>query len=193
MAGASTVPPAAGTTWAMFLGIVAVLFGVLLAAAQGNELLTQKVIAPGTAAARDVPADCRADEAAQEGVSAAECELMVAQVRIVLASRPAWFRPFQMGLALAGLLAAFGSIVVGLGLVDDRRWAPSAAAATFGLLLALDVAGFTAALYTGPLLRALYLWNLFLWFAVHLCLTAGAVVGRRAARVARVAAEAVTA
>jgi hypothetical protein len=177
----------------MFLGIVAVLFGVLLAAAQGNELLTQKVIAPGTAAARDVPADCRADEAAQEGVSAAECELMVAQVRIVLASRPAWFRPFQMGRALAGLLAAFGSIVVGLGLVDDRRWAPSAAAATFGLLLALDVAGFTAALYTGPLLRALYLWNLFLWFAVHLCLTAGAVVGRRAARVARVAAEAVTA
>jgi len=169
-----------GPAWAAALGGVAVVFGVLMTAAQGNELLAQKILASGTAAAQNIPADCRKDEAEQEGVSLAECELMVASVRIVLASRPPWFRGVQIGLALAGTLAAFGSIFVGLALVDYRPWAPRAAVAIFGVLLALDVAGFTAALYTGPLLRALYLWNIFLWFTIHLCLTAGAAAGRRA-------------
>jgi hypothetical protein len=159
---------------------VAVLFGVLMAAAQGSELLAQAVIAPDSVAARNVPADCRKDEAEQEGVSVAECELMVANVKTMIASRPPWFRGVQMGLALAGTLAAFGSIVVGLALVEYRRWAPRAAVISFAVLLALDVAGFSAALYTGPLLRALYLWNIFLWFSIHLCLTVGAAAGRRA-------------
>jgi hypothetical protein len=179
-AGVSIMQTERAPAWAAALGGVAVLFGALMAAAQGNELLTQSVLAPGTAAARNIPADCRQDEAEQEGVSLAECELMVANVRIMLASRPSWFRGVQSALACAGTLAAFGSIFIGMALVDYRRWAPRAAVAIFGLLVAIDVAEFAAALYTGPLLRALYLWNIFLWFTIHLCLTAGAAAGRRA-------------
>ena len=84
-----------------------------------------------------------------------------------------------MALALIGTLAAFASILVGLALVDFRGWAPRAAVMSFAFLAALDAAGFLGALYTGPMLRALYLWNLFLWFSIHLCLTAGALTGRR--------------
>jgi hypothetical protein len=87
-----------------------------------------------------------------------------------------------MGLALVSTVAALASVFVGLALVDYRPWAPAAAIASFGALALLDAAGFGAALYTGPLLRALYLWNLFLWFCIHLCLTAGAAAGRRAER-----------
>jgi hypothetical protein len=144
--------------------------------------MVQAVIGPNTAAARNIPADCRADEAEQEGVSLAECELMVANVRIMIASRPGWFRPVQQGLALLGMLAAFGSIVIGLALIGDRRWAADAAVVVFCALLAVDVASFTVAFYTGPLLRALYLWNTLVWLFIHMCLAAGAVAGKRAER-----------
>lgn len=169
---------ASTSSLAAALGVVAIVFGTLLAAAQANELMVQTVIAPGTAAARNIPADCRPDEAEQEGVSAAECELMVANVKIMLASRPSWFRRFQQGLTLAGTLAAFGSIVIGLGLTGYRPWALDAAVIGFSTLLVLDVAGFTAAFYTGPLLRAVYLWNTMLWLFIHMCLVAGALAGR---------------
>ena len=168
---------ARGPAWAAALGGLAVVFGVLMAAAQANEVLAQAVIAPGTAAARNIPADCREDEAAQEGVSTAECELMVANVRATIVSRPPWFRAVQTRLALTGVLAALASILAGLALVDFRPWAPRAAMVSFAVLAVLDVAGFAVALYTGPLLRAVYLWNVFLWFSIHLCLTAGAVAG----------------
>ena len=169
-----------GPRWAAAVGGVAVVFGVLMAAAQGNEVLAQAVIAPDSAAARGISADCRKDEAEQEGVSPAECEMMVAVVRATIVSRPAWFRGFQTALALTALLAAFASIFVGLALVDFRSWAPRAAVWSFGTLAALDATGFVGALYAGPLLRAVYLWNLFLWFCIHLCLATGAAVGGRA-------------
>lgn len=113
----TAAPAATAPAWAAALGGVAVLCGVLLAAAQGHEALAQRVLAPDSAAARSIPADCRRDEAAQEGVSVAECELMVANVRITLASRPPWFRGVQSALALAGTAAALASIGVGLALV----------------------------------------------------------------------------
>jgi hypothetical protein len=183
MATAAAVRPSNGPAWAACLGIVAVLFGALMAAAAGTELMAQRVIAPNSAAAQIIPADCRKDEAAQEGVSVEECELMVANVRIMIASRPSWFRSVQTGLALVGALAAVGSIFAGIALIDYRRWAPAAAALIFGTLLVLDAAEFAAALFTGPLLRAMYLWNAVVWFAVHLCLVAGAVAGSRMVRV----------
>jgi hypothetical protein len=158
---------------------VAVLFGTLMAAAQANEFMVQLVTGPDTAAARDVPADCREDEAEEEEVSVAECELMVANVKIMIASRPPWFRSFQMGLACVSALAALVSILVGFALVDYRRSAAPVAVVAFAALLALDTVAFTAALYTGPLLRATYLWNIVIWFSIHLCLTAGALAGRR--------------
>ena len=169
-----------GPAWAAALGSVAVLFGVLLVAAQGNEALAQRIIAPDSVAARNVPVDCRKDEAEQEGVSVAECELMVANVKMMIVSRPPWFRAVQFGLAMAGTAAGLASIFVGMALVDYRPWAPRAAVAMFSILLALDGAGFGAAFFTGPLLRALYLWNLFLWTSIHLCLVMGAAAGRRA-------------
>ena len=177
------VPPNHHTpepAWTTCLGILAVLFGALFTALQGNEALVQAVIAPGTAADRNVPIECRQDEAEQEGVSVAECELMVANVRLRLASQPHWLRGVQMGLALAGALVAFGSILVGVALVDGRSWASRAAVVTFAVLLSLDGAGFATAAYTGPLLRAVYLPNILFWCSIHLCLTAGAVVGRQA-------------
>ncbi len=180
MAVASPNHHATGPAWTTCLGIIAVLFGALFAAVQGNEALIQTVIAPGTAADRNVPIECRPDEAEQEDVSVAECELMVANVRLRLASQPPWFRGVQMGLALAGALVAFGSILVGVALVDARAWAPGAAVATFAVLLAIDVVGFAIASYTGPLLRAVYLSNILFWCSIHLCLTAGAIVGRQA-------------
>lgn len=170
---------AATPAWTTCLGIIAVLFGALFAAAQSNELLVQTVIAPGTAAAQGVPIECREDEAEEEGISVAECELMVANVRIMLESRPAWFRDTQRALTLLGALVSFFSILVGVALVDARGWATSAAVWTCAVLLAVDAAGFGTALYTGPLLRAAYLWNGLVWFSIHLCMAAGAIVGRQ--------------
>ena len=164
---------------AAVLGALAILFGTFLMAAEANEFLAQTIIAPGTAAARNIPADCRPDEAEQEGVSPAECELMVANVRIMLASRPAWFRGTQQGLALLTVLAAFASVLAGLALVADRPGALRAATGAFAVLLALDVGSFTAAFYTGPLLRAIYLWNVLLWMFAHMCLLAGALAARQ--------------
>ncbi len=179
---AEAVREGGAPTWAAALGVVAIVFGMLMAAAQGNELMAQSVIGPDTAAARNIPVDCRADEAEQEGVSLAECELMVANVRIMIASRPAWFRRFGQGLALLGTVAALGSIVIGLALTGSRPWAGDAAVLVFGALLVVDVAGFTAAFYTGPLLRALYLWNTLVWLFIHMCLVAGAVAYTREGR-----------
>ena len=141
MAQASPNRHTTGPVWTTCLGIIAVLFGTLFTAAQGNELLVQTIIAPGTAAARNIPADCRKDEAEQEGVSLAECELMVANVRIMLESRPQWFRGVQMGLALVGALVAFVSILVGVALVDARRWAPGMAVAIFAAESRFSVVG----------------------------------------------------
>lgn len=177
-------PQRTGPVWTTALGIIAVLFGTLFSAVQGNEAMAQAVIAPGSAADRNVPIECRADEAEEEGVSVAECELMVANVRAMLASRPVWFRGVQMRLTLLGAAVAFGSILVGVALVDARPWATRAAVVTFAALLALDGAEFAIALYTGPLLRAMYLTKLTLWSSIHLCLTAGAIVGKQA-RLAR--------
>jgi hypothetical protein len=167
-------------TWTASLGAVAIVFGSLMAAAQANELLAQTVTGPDTIAARNVPADCRADEAEQEGVSLAECELMVANVRMMIVSRPPWFRGAQMALSIAGLLIACLSIGVGLALTGGRPWGVAAAAPAFAALLLVDMAEFSAAYYTGPLLRALYLWNIVLWLFIHMTMLAGAMAGRRA-------------
>ena len=52
-----------------WIGVVAVLFGILLFANHGNELLKQLVITPLSAAELGIPADCRADELEEENIS----------------------------------------------------------------------------------------------------------------------------
>jgi hypothetical protein len=61
-------------------------------------------------------------------------------------------------------------MVAGFGLVNDSPRFIKLGVISFSLLVLLDVAAFTAALNTGPLLRAQYLWPLLLWFFIHLCL-----------------------
>ena len=169
---------------AAWLGIVAVLFGILLTANHANEWLVQKVISPDSAAARGIESECPEDELEEEGLSAAECRLMVSRIKIMIVSRPAWFRAFQMTAAAAGAVIAFISVFVGIGLVDDRSWAPRAAVLVFAALMVIDLAQFTATVNSGPLLRAAYLWNILLWFFVHLTMTVAALVGRSSGRAA---------
>ena len=156
-----------GTVW---LGTIAVLFGLLLLAVNANELLKQVVIVPGSTAELGVLADCRADELEEEELSLQECQLMVSSVQIVLASSPDWFRPFQMTLSALGGFGAMLSIVVGFKLVNAQADVRTLALICFASLIVIDVIGFIAAVNTGPLLRAQYLWPLLIWFFIHLCL-----------------------
>ena len=74
---------------------------------------------------------------------------------------------------------------VGAALIDRQSWAPAAAIAVFGALTLVDAVGFVAAVNTGPILRDVYLWNVLLWFFVHLMMTLGAVAGRASTDAAR--------
>ena len=130
-------------------------------------------------------------EAAKEGVREAWALARLAElgrdVRFALRGvrrRPAYAATVVITLALAlgaagSIWNALWSILAGVALVDYRAWAPSIAILTFAALLLIDGTQFVAALYTGPLLRALYLWNIVLWTTIHLCLLAGALAGRR--------------
>lgn len=165
--------------WASWLGVVIVTLGVLLTAVQGNEWLTHKVVGPPQPAAERPEADCPEDELEEEGLSLAECEQMVANVRSLQVSRPDWFRGFAMASAATGAAVAFGSIFVGAGLVNYRRWAPPAALAVLGALALIDVAQFAAVTQSGPIVRQMYLWDTLLWLLLHLVLIVGVAAGSR--------------
>ncbi len=181
-----TNSPSGDPAWASWLGIVAILFGIFLTATHGNEWMKQAVIAqPANAEQQVADADCPEDELEEEGISLAECEQLVANIETMTVSRPDWFRGFQMGLAAVGTIIAFGSVIVGAALINYRRWAPSAAVLTFGALAAIDLVGFIAVINAGPLLRDLYLWNILLWFLIHMIMTVGAVAGRQSEAIPR--------
>lgn len=170
-----------GPAWASWVGVVAIVLGVYLTASHGNEWMKWAVMTASTPAGDQVPAaDCPPDELAEEGLSLAECEQMVANVRNLVLSAPDWFAGFQTILAMVGTFVAFASIVVGAALVNYRTWAPSAALLTFGALAAIDVIGFLGTVNAGPMLRGLYLQNLLLWFFIHLMMTVGVIAGRQA-------------
>ncbi len=174
---------AAGPAWASWLGIVAVLLGVLLGAVHGNEWMKHGVVVPMVTDSGGPPApDCPDDELAEEGLSVAECVQMARSVQDVLVSRPDWYRGFHMSVSALGLLLALGSIFAGVALVDYRRWAPAAAFAIFTALALIDCVLFAAVLYTGPLMRGMYLWNLTLWFFLHLTMAVAALAGHTGAR-----------
>ena len=157
------------------LAAVITLFGLLLLASHSNELLRQIVIAPGSSADLGVEAACRADELEEEQLSLQECQLLVVDVQIVLSSSPAWFRSYQLTLSSFGIAAAVFSIVTAFGLINRQSLPFRLAAVSMGILLLIDLAGFLAAVNTGPLLRARYLWPLLLWFVVHLCVLVAAI------------------
>ena len=165
--------------WASCLGVVAIVFGVFLTAAYGNEWMKQAVITQSMPASGEMPAaDCPEEELEEEGISLAECEYMVSHVEGIALSTPDWFPSVQMGLAFAGMILAFISIIIGGALVNHTSWASSAAALTFGALVLVDLLQFAAVVNAGPILRDLYLWNILLWFVIHLMMTTGAIAGR---------------
>jgi hypothetical protein len=179
---AATAP---GPAWASCLGVVAIVLGVLLTAAQGNEWMKQVVIVNSTPASGQVPpAECPPDELIEEGLSLAECRQMVTNVRNLALSAPDWYISFQTVLAAVGTFLAFVSIIIGAALVNYKRWAPGAALIVFGALAAIDIIGFVAVLNTGPILRDLYLWDLLLWFALHLMMMVGVIAARDSQRFA---------
>ena len=157
------------------LAVLITLFGLLLLASHSNELLRQIVIVPGSSAELGVEAACRADELEEEQLSLQECQLMVVDVQIVLSSSPAWFRRYQLTLSSFGIAAAVLSFITAFGLINRQSPPFSLVAVSMGILLLIDLASFLAAVNTGPLLRARYLWPLLLWFVVHLCVLVAAI------------------
>ncbi len=155
---------------ASWLAVIIMLFGLLLLASHGNELLKQAVIGPGGSADLGLAADCRADELEEEQLSLEECQLMVSNVRIILSSSPEWFRSYQLTLSSLGIAATLFSLVTAFGLTNRQSPPLRLAIVSVAILLLVDVAGFVAAVNTGPLLRAQYLWPLLLWISIHLCM-----------------------
>jgi hypothetical protein len=171
--------------WASRLGIVAILFGILLAAWQANEWMKLAIVGtpPYTIATMPEP-DCEPDELAEEDLSLEECRQLAFAVHDISISSPGWFKAFHMTVSGAGTLLALWSVVVGIALVDYRGWAASAAVRVFAALAALDAVSFTGVVNSGPLIRQMYLWSILLWFFLHLAMAIGAVVGRQSERAA---------
>ena len=176
----SSVTRGQASTWAATLGVIAILLGVLLAPWHANEWLKFAIVAdpPYTIATMPEP-DCDEDELIDEGLSLVECHQLALVVHDISISSPDWFKSFHTGVSITGLVLALLSIVAGIALVDARPWAPTAAVAVFGALAALDIVSVTAVVNTGPLIRQMYLWVILLWFAVHLAMVVGAIVGRQ--------------
>lgn len=167
------------------MGIVAVLFGILLAAWQANEWMKLAIVGtpPYTVATMPEP-DCEPDEIAEENLTLEECRQLAFAVHDISISSPGWFKAFHMTVSGAGTLLALSSVVVGIALVDYRAWAAPAAIQVFGALAVLDVVSFTGVVNSGPLIRQMYLWSILLWFFLHLAMAIGAIVGRQSERAA---------
>lgn len=175
----STGPQSEGPAWASWLGAITIVFGILLTTSHGNEWMKQAVITHSMPASGEMPAaDCPPEELEEEGLSLAECEHMVDNVKGIALSAPDWFPGFQMVLSGIGTVIAFLSIIVGAALVNYRGWAPTVAILTFAALIAIDVIGFMAAVNSGPILRQIYLGDILLWFFIHLIMIVAAVAGR---------------
>jgi hypothetical protein len=174
------VDTAEAPDWASRLGIVAILLGILLAASQANEWLKLSIVGtpPYTVATMPEP-DCEEDELAEEGLSLAECQQLAYAVHDISISAPGWFKSFHTSVSAVGLVLALISVVVGIALVDYRAWAAAAAVRVFGALAVVDVVAFTAVVNSGPMIRQLYLWNILLWFFLHLAMAIAALVGRQ--------------
>ena len=158
-----------------WIGVTSVLFGVLLIANHGNEILRQFVIVPDSFAESALVVDCRPDELEEENLSLKECHLMVSNVQIILASSPSWFRPVSVCLYLLGFLFALFSLVFGMRFVTSPDSAKRPLRASFVSLAVIDFLIFAIVSNTGPLLRSIYLWPNLLCFFIHLALLAAVV------------------
>src|SRR5690606_22555788 len=145
----SVIGNARGAAWESWLGVVAVVLGVLLAAASATEWTRQHVMSIAAPAHGELPAaECPEDELIEEGLSVAECEQLVSNIRSYLVSAPAWFPGLMTFLSAAGTILALASVVVGAALVHHRPWASAAAIPVFGGLAVIDAIGFLGVINT---------------------------------------------
>jgi cytochrome b561 len=152
-----------------WLGIAAVLLGVLFTAYEANEWMRQVVLEHATPADLVLPqADCPEDELEEEGLSVAECEQLVEDVRSYVVSRPGWFGGMQAWLAGLGTLLAVASVVCGAALANYKPIGARAGVMVFGALTAIGVGHFVVVQLAGPILRAIHLPPTLLWIAVHM-------------------------
>lgn len=172
--------------WASILGVVAIMLGVFLTAMHGTEAMKQSVMMLNMPVSGELPAaDCPLGELDEEGITLAQCEFLVDYVQGVASATPDWFPSAMMTLALIGALLAFASVLIGGALVNYTSWASTAALIVFAALAVVDLFQFALVVNTGPILRGLYLWNILLWFILHLMLLVGAMAGRRSQAVNR--------
>lgn len=175
--------------WASRLGVVAVLLGVLVASWHANEWMKIAIVgSPPYSIATMPEPDCEADELAEEGLSLEECRQLAFVVHDISISSPPWFQAFHTMVSIAGTMIALLSVLVGIALVDARRWAPTSAAYVFGALAVVDLVSFTGVVNSGPLIRQMYLWSILVWFFIHLAMTVAAAAGRSEPAVPRQAA-----
>lgn len=173
--------PGESHAWAVRLGIVAIVFGLLFTASSANELMKFSIVGAPPFTVETMPEpDCEEDELEEEGLSLLECRQLALTVHDVSISSPGWFVPFHMTVSAVGMIVGLVSVVIGVALVDERPWATTVAAAVFAVLVILDVLSFMAVVNTGPLLRQMYLWDGLLWICVHLTMAVAAIVGRTA-------------
>ncbi|MFA9461062.1 hypothetical protein [Thiohalorhabdus methylotrophus] len=163
--------------WASWLGAIAVVLGLYLAADFGVEASRQYVLDFPSQEAWADSWECPPDELEEEGVSPVVCDEMASQVSSFLVARPDWFRGFQMGVALAGTGLALLSMVSALGLLNGRAWAPMATVAVFTAFAVLDAVGLIAVANGNPMLRDMYLWQWTLWLMLHIALAVAAYAG----------------
>ncbi|MFK7864641.1 MAG: hypothetical protein AB8B95_10500 [Pseudohongiellaceae bacterium] len=146
--------------------VLTALFALLFFASSNNELLKQYVLTESAEQSLIGEADCRADELLEEGLSVRECQLMRIQLEIVYESSPDWFRSAQILLNAMAMVSAVG--VIALVTFRPLRARSQLLLVVLILFVVIDALSFLAALQTGPLLRAQYLWPTLLWFFIHL-------------------------
>jgi cytochrome b561 len=139
-----------------------------------------------TPASLELPAArCPADELEEEGLSLAECEQLVEDVRSYVVSRPPWFATVQATLAALGTLLALASMICGAALVAGRDAGLRFGLPVFVALAAVDAGHFVAAQQAGPILRAIHLAPALLWFSIHGAIALALYVARTRSPVAR--------
>jgi cytochrome b561 len=162
-----------------WLGIAAILLGVLFTAYEGNEWMRQVVVENATPAAMELPAaECPADELEEEGLSVAECEQLVEDVRSYVVSRPAWFAGVQSWFAAIGTVLAVASVICGALLANYNPAGARFGAIVFGALTAIGIGHFIAAQLAGPILRGIHLPPTLFWTTMHLALAIAFSVAR---------------
>lgn len=163
--------------WANWLGIMALIFGILLLGMQGTELLKHSVMLPDSAAARDAPPRCPEYDLEKDGLSIEYCHAMAGYIKSMIVTTPSWYRDYQVSASIVSVLVALVSIFAAIALIDNRRWAVQLALITFSILVLIDVVSIIATYNSGPLLRSIYLWDHLLWFFIHMILASASITG----------------